>query len=248
MTSPKGWYPDPDGKPSERYWDGKRWTSKTRPISKPKEKTRFDKYLEKKENISKDMSPEEITKRIEENGKTIRKFGLYGCLPIFILFVGSCVVLSNSSENSTSDNKNVEILVTPTPTPATSEEVDLAVDAKLGGFTESDIVQIKNGRSELYSFVESWAGLVAGNVTSAEVSIYCSNLEDTNNRLRNLSSSSPYFEDLLDRVKDYVYETRSECEYAFKKNRLENLGQAAEYAGTGIAFFDRLISEAESNQ
>ena len=50
------------------------------------------------------------------------------------------------------------------------------------------------------------------------------------------------------RVKDYVYETRSECQYAFKKNRLENLGQAAEYAGTGIAFFDRLISEAERNQ
>ena len=30
-----GWYPDPDGKPSDRYWDGTSWTDQTRPqISK----------------------------------------------------------------------------------------------------------------------------------------------------------------------------------------------------------------------
>jgi len=28
-----GWYPDPDGKPSERYWDGSNWTEQTRPIA-----------------------------------------------------------------------------------------------------------------------------------------------------------------------------------------------------------------------
>ena len=27
-----GWFPDPDGKPSERYWDGDAWTDKTRPM------------------------------------------------------------------------------------------------------------------------------------------------------------------------------------------------------------------------
>ena len=26
-----GWYPDPDGKPAERYWDGQGWTDQTRP-------------------------------------------------------------------------------------------------------------------------------------------------------------------------------------------------------------------------
>jgi hypothetical protein len=26
-----GWYPDPDGKPCERYWDGSNWTLETRP-------------------------------------------------------------------------------------------------------------------------------------------------------------------------------------------------------------------------
>jgi len=27
-----GWYPDPDGKPSEKYWDGSSWTEQTRPL------------------------------------------------------------------------------------------------------------------------------------------------------------------------------------------------------------------------
>ena len=243
MTSPKGWYPDPDGKPSERYWNGKKWTSKTRPISKPKEKSRLEKILETK--IEKNLK--DIPELTDEEAKKRRK-RFNGGLIIFFLFIGGCQALSSSNENSTSDNKNVEITVTPTPTPATSEEVDLAMDAKLGGFTSEDLQKFGESKNDLFNFVNSWAGLVAGNVTAAEVSIYCSNLENTNNRLRGISSSSPYFEDLLDRAKDYTYEARSECEYAFKKNRLENLGQAAEYAGTGIAFFDRLISEAESNQ
>jgi hypothetical protein len=27
-----GWYPDPEGKPSERYWDGESWSEQTRPF------------------------------------------------------------------------------------------------------------------------------------------------------------------------------------------------------------------------
>jgi Protein of unknown function (DUF2510) len=30
---PPGWYPDPEGKPSEKYWDGSSWTKETRPLS-----------------------------------------------------------------------------------------------------------------------------------------------------------------------------------------------------------------------
>jgi hypothetical protein len=33
MSIAEGWYPDPDGKPCERYWDGSDWTDRTRPIS-----------------------------------------------------------------------------------------------------------------------------------------------------------------------------------------------------------------------
>jgi len=31
-----GWYPDPDGKPADRYWDGQSWTEQTRPASAPR--------------------------------------------------------------------------------------------------------------------------------------------------------------------------------------------------------------------
>jgi hypothetical protein len=27
-----GWYPDPDGKPCHRFWDGANWTLETRPL------------------------------------------------------------------------------------------------------------------------------------------------------------------------------------------------------------------------
>ena len=30
---PAGWYPDPDGKPSEKYWDGNSWSEQSRPLS-----------------------------------------------------------------------------------------------------------------------------------------------------------------------------------------------------------------------
>jgi len=30
---PPGWYPDPNGAPSERYWDGNNWGSESRPLS-----------------------------------------------------------------------------------------------------------------------------------------------------------------------------------------------------------------------
>lgn len=30
---PEGWYPDPDGKPSERYFDGQSWTDRSRPMT-----------------------------------------------------------------------------------------------------------------------------------------------------------------------------------------------------------------------
>ena len=30
---PAGWYPDANGQPCERYWDGENWTEETRPLS-----------------------------------------------------------------------------------------------------------------------------------------------------------------------------------------------------------------------
>lgn len=39
MSNPdSGWYPDPNGNPSERFWDGKVWTDETRPMMKTNQK------------------------------------------------------------------------------------------------------------------------------------------------------------------------------------------------------------------
>lgn len=256
MANPSGWYPDPDGKPCERFWNGYKWTNKTRPISKPAEEYKviqkmdeFNKGLEKwqkaKINKSLNMTVKEREAVIASNKKTMKNFGLFGCLPITLLFVGF-VWLGSSGENktTTSPKKDTTTISTPEPT----KEKDLRKDAAMGGFVGDDLQKIKEVRESLYGFLFTWSGLVAGTSTYAEVSINCSNLEDANNYIRGVDSYSPYFEDLLDRAKDYLYETRSECEYAFKKNRLEDLGQSAENAGIGIGFFDRIISESENNK
>ena len=174
------------------------------------------------------------------------KAALSGCLVIALLFFGGCFALLNSgeSETTTSPKNSATTISTPEPT----KEVDLQMDAVLGGFESDELQKVKEVRESLYSFVFAWSGLVAGTSTYPEVSIYCSNLEDANNYIRGVDSDSPYFEDLLDRAKDYLYETRSECAYAFKKNRLEDLGQSAEYASAGIAFFDQIISKSEENK
>jgi hypothetical protein len=49
MTDPTaGWYEDPDGKPSERYWDGSKWTSKTRPRTSQNLKNKKNKSFNQK--------------------------------------------------------------------------------------------------------------------------------------------------------------------------------------------------------
>ena len=256
MANPSGWYPDPDGKPCERFWNGYKWTTKTRPISKPAEEfkivqkmEKFNQGLEKwnqanQVRLSK-MSMTEREAVFAKNRKTMKNFGLFGCLPLTLIFVGF-VWLGASGENktTTSPQKDTTTISTPEPT----KEVDLQMDAVLGGFESDELQKVKEVRESLYSFVFAWSGLVAGTSTYPEVSIYCSNLEDANNYIRGVDSDSPYFEDLLDRAKDYLYETRSECAYAFKKNRLEDLGQSAEYASAGIAFFDQIISKSEENK
>lgn len=32
---PAGWYPDPDGAPTQRYFDGKKWTDQLAPLAAP---------------------------------------------------------------------------------------------------------------------------------------------------------------------------------------------------------------------
>ena len=42
MSVAEGWYPDPEGKPCERYWDGFNWTEQTRPLTKPSSRDKVE--------------------------------------------------------------------------------------------------------------------------------------------------------------------------------------------------------------
>ncbi|WP_232836135.1 DUF2510 domain-containing protein [Mycolicibacterium smegmatis] len=35
LSPPAGWYPDPDGAPTQRYFDGKKWTDQLAPLAAP---------------------------------------------------------------------------------------------------------------------------------------------------------------------------------------------------------------------
>ena len=84
MSNPAGWYPDPDGKPCERYWNGLRWTKKTRPFSKPKEKSKYEKILEEEKKLKeiklKNMTEKERKQYLEKESAKNKKIT---ALPIY---------------------------------------------------------------------------------------------------------------------------------------------------------------------
>jgi len=177
-----------------------------------------------------------------------KKILIFLFIPAGILFlIGFMIqIYLNSKVDSNTSSKSET--VTSSDPAQSAEAPDIQRNAILGGFDKSELISLETSRNQLYAFVSDYAGLVAGTMSALEVSTSCNSLEDSYDSIRQISSTSPYFEDLLDRAKDYLYESRSTCEYAFKKNRSEDLIDSAELAGIGVGFFDRLISEAESNQ
>jgi hypothetical protein len=63
--------------------------------------------------------------------------------------------------------------------------------------------------------------------------------------LRKTSSTAPYFEDLLDRAKDYFYESKEGCAKGFKKNRIGDISESVNNAGIAYGFFERILDEAK---
>jgi hypothetical protein len=116
---------------------------------------------------------------------------------------------------------------------------------KNGGFDRQDLDVLPVYSKYMLNHVTIYAGYVTGLEGLGAVEFSCSGMGKIYPRLQTISSSSKYHDDLLDRAKDYFYESMSSCEYAFKKNRLNYIGDSAEYAGTAKAFFDRLIRESK---
>lgn len=114
---------------------------------------------------------------------------------------------------------------------------------KNGGFTDKQIKTMALFSKLMYSYVDAYAGYVVGNATIATVQFGCAKLEESYPIVNQVSSASPYYEDLLDRAKDYYYEAKSTCSHAFKKNRIDEIQESATYAATAKGFFDRILKE-----
>jgi hypothetical protein len=90
MNIAEGWYPDPEGKPCERYWDGSQWTEKTRPlIDQPQ------------------VNPIPILPIENENKKKIGCLGWTLIILISVFFIGYCtfnlLVVDTESPATTSE-------------------------------------------------------------------------------------------------------------------------------------------------
>ena len=116
-------------------------------------------------------------------------------------------------------------------------------NAKNGGFTEKQIKTLTSLSKLMYSYVYVYSGYVVGNDTLAAVQLSCSKLEESYPNVNEVSSTSPYYEDILDRAKDYYYEAKSTCAHAFKKNRIDEIQESSTYAATAKGFFDRILKE-----
>ncbi len=67
---PPGWYPDPDGRPCEKYWDGSNWGKVTRPLS----------------TISGKPAPKESKVGLDSNEKLILAFIAFAFLAIIFFY------------------------------------------------------------------------------------------------------------------------------------------------------------------
>lgn len=117
--------------------------------------------------------------------------------------------------------------------------------AKNGGFSNADLKTLSSFSKLTYAYIDTNSIVIIGSETYAGLQLACAKLEDSYPALRNTSSTAPYFEDLLDRAKDYIYETKEGCAKGFKKNRIGDINESVDNAGKAYGFFDRILSEVK---
>jgi hypothetical protein len=174
-----------------------------------------------------------------------------------ILFTGLILIISLEDSSTTpnlSSSTSVSEKQTSTnpPTKLTSKRPvdpsEIIEDSKLmknGGFTKLELKTLKLSSKLMSEYVNLYAGYVVGTSNLAAMQFGCSKLEESYPVIQQVYSDSVYFDDLLDRAKDYFYEAKETCAYAFKKNRIDDIQDSATYASTAKAFFDGILKEVK---
>lgn len=263
MDVKSGWYPDPDGKPCARFWDGNNWTNKTRPITGTQitPESVVDEISEKLPDKKNEVT---IENQVQKNKRPTRNLWNEFKVPLgfsFLILLGFYFLIQ--VVQNLSPNKEQPLLNQSAQTPATESaqtpatesnsktdipsrekkpEVRNSAPATEKPFTTSEIAALNRVKMRLYNHVEVWSGYVVGNNTFAEVANSCQQLSSAYDSIRSISSSREYSEDLLDRAKDYTFEAYRSCNNAIKKQDLNELGESVSLAGSGVAFFDQVLS------
>lgn len=81
---PPGWYPDPNGMPSDRYWDGNQWSEQTRPqMPKPVSNTSVPPRV-----ANTDYTPYATAPRPRPNHSDKSDSGSFGTIALILGIVG----------------------------------------------------------------------------------------------------------------------------------------------------------------
>lgn len=183
-------------------------------------------------------------------------FRAYILLSIIISIVGLVLPFQSSQTvSNTTIQVKPKASSSPTiskPTPKVSK-VTAKADAsktfenskqmKNGGFTTTEIAEIRSASKVMNNYVYLHSSYVAGVSTLAALQVGCNIIGDAYPSLRPIGSDSAYFEDLLDRAKDYFYEAKSLCSHGFRRNRIDELYDSSRNAAIAKGFFDRILNE-----
>jgi len=113
-----GWYPDPDGKPCERYWDGVSWTDKTRPLT-----------------TSLPLGSEEQLPTVVNKGGGCGKVFLWILIIFVALFIFSCISILGDSSSSESKSTN--------PTTSSAENNSGSIDSPAQNLSEVESLSLE---------------------------------------------------------------------------------------------------------
>jgi hypothetical protein len=171
---------------------------------------------------------------------------------LFTIFI--TLVLPGDSETTSIIGSNASVNEKSSPSkPPTKLPSEPSVDPSIvieesklmsnGGFSQTELKTLNLSSKLMYEYVNLYAGYVVGTSNIAAMQYGCSKLEESYPVVARVFSDSVYFDDLLDRAKDYFYEAKVTCSHAFKKNRINEIQESASYASTAKAFFDGILKE-----
>ena len=115
-----------------------------------------------------------------------------------------------------------------------------------GGFSSEEIKALKSSLELTYAYVVTYNSYIGGTRPIGAVATMCAQLEDFYPALSKVSSSAPYYEDSLDRAKDYYFEAKEACAHGFKKNRNDEINESVQLATGSYRYIEQILNDVKT--